>query len=164
MAASVSAQLLEDQTIEGVEAALQAVTGVLSLGRVQDRILREARVDISRADSALLYNLYNSGDHVRLRDLAGRLGVDAPTVTRRVQQLEARRLLRRTADLVDKRALRVQLTSDGTRAIEKVLKARRTWLERVLRSWTAEDRVQLERVMGLFAAAITADLESPHGH
>ena len=46
----------------------------------------------SRADVQLLHALLEAGDGIRLGDLAERLVVDAPTVTRRVQQLEGRKL------------------------------------------------------------------------
>ena len=153
-----------DFAIDSIDDALLAVVRVLSQGRVHEQILRDARVDITRADSALLYTLHTTGDCVRLGDLADRLGVDAPTVTRRVQQLEGRGLLRRSSDPDDRRAQRVHLTANGKRTIERLMVARRCWLERLLEPWSAADRQQFGRGLAEFAAAINTYVENADGH
>jgi DNA-binding MarR family transcriptional regulator len=150
--------------LESIGQGLVSVARLLSQGRIFEQILRQAKVDVGRADVALLHSLSAAGDCVRLGDLADRLGVDAPTVTRRVQQLEGRQLLRRASDPRDKRASLVHLTPIGGRIISRVLGAKRIWLERVLDTWNDRDRREFGRLLARFVTDVGADLESPDGH
>jgi len=150
--------------LEAIGRALESVARQLSQGRVQERILGQSKAEIGRADAALLHNLCTSGDCVRLGDLANRLGVDAPTVTRRVQQLEIRQLVRRVPDPIDKRAFLVHLTPEGGRTIQRVMTAKRTWLERVLEPWSDRDRQDFGRLLARFVTDVGMDLESADGH
>lgn len=153
-----------DPDIECIGLAVQSVARLLSQGRLVEQILRQAKVDAGRADVALLHNLSSEGDCVRLGDLANRLRVDAPTVTRTVQQLEGRHLLRRVPDPSDRRASLVHLTPAGARLIQRVLCARRTWLERVLDGWSDRDRREFGQLLARFVTDVGRDLESPDGH
>ena len=56
--------------------------------RVHERLLRLAGVRLDRAGATLLFKLFAKGESLRVTDLAEMLGVDTPTVTRKVQQLE----------------------------------------------------------------------------
>ncbi|HXQ18994.1 MAG TPA: MarR family transcriptional regulator [Acidimicrobiales bacterium] len=153
-----------DPDIECIGLALESVGRLLSQGRLVEQILRQAKVDAGRADVALLHNLSSAGDCVRLGELADRLRVDAPTVTRRVQQLGGRQLLRRVPDPRDKRASLVHLTPAGARLVQRVLCARRTWLERVLDRWSERDRAEFGRLLARFVTDVGKDLEGPDGH
>jgi DNA-binding MarR family transcriptional regulator len=161
---AVTIPVADDADLETIGLALEAVSRLLSQGRLVEQVLRQAKVDVGRADVALLHNLFAGGDCVRLGDLADRLGVDAPTVTRRVQQLEGRQLLRRASDPRDKRASLVHLTPAGGRIISRVLGARRVWLRRVLQTWSERDRREFGHLLARFVTDVGADLESPDGH
>src|SRR5580658_7045686 len=150
---AVSTPVGTDTDLETIGQALEAVSRLLSQGRVVEQILRQAKVDVGRAD-----------DSVRLGDLADRLRVDAPTVTRRAQQLEARQLLRRASDPRDKRVSLVRLTPAGERIIARVHGARGAWLDRVLATWSDEERRQLGGLLARFVDDVGADLEGPDGH
>jgi DNA-binding MarR family transcriptional regulator len=82
-------------------------------------------VRIDRAGATLLLKLVAGGDALRVTDLADLLGVDAPTVTRKVQQLEREELVGRRVDPDDRRAVRVCLTPSGRRTIDRIRMARR---------------------------------------
>jgi DNA-binding MarR family transcriptional regulator len=159
-----STPVADSPSLESIGQSLEAVARLLSQGRIVEQILRQAKVGVGRADVALLHNLSAGGDCVRLGDLADRLLVDAPTVTRRVQQLEARQLLGRASDPRDKRACLVHLTPAGQRIITRVLVARRRWLEGVLGTWSERDRQELGRLLARFVDDVGADLEGPDGH
>ena len=137
----------------------------LSQGRAHERIVEEANVRVDRAAVALLYKLSVAEYGLRLTDLAARLGVDAPTVTRKVQQLEREGLLTRSADVLDRRASRLALTTEGKRTIERVLKARRRWLQSLLVGWDDDELGTFGALLERFADAINDDLENhPDGH
>ena len=55
--------------------------------------------------------------------LADLLGVDAPTVTRKVQQLEQEGFVARHPDPDDRRATRIELSPAGRRTLQRVLDA-----------------------------------------
>jgi len=135
--------------------SMQAFSRMVAQGKVTEAVMRRARIDLSRADVQLLHALLEAGDGIRFGDLAERLLVDAPTVTRRVQQLEGRNLVRRTADPLDRRAQLVQLTALGTRTIERSVAAFHAWLEEILADWSGQDRERLADLLGRFTRDVS---------
>jgi len=110
-----------------------------------------------------LYKLYVHGDALRVTALAEMLDVDTPTVTRKIQQLERDGLVVRHADPADGRASRIRLTPAGRRTLERVLKARRAWLDRMLEGWDERDLVQFGSLLGRFAASLEGDMGDARG-
>jgi DNA-binding MarR family transcriptional regulator len=92
-------------------------------------------------------------------DLADLLGVDAPTVTRKIQQLEREQLVSRRPDPDDGRASRILLTRAGRRAIERVLDARREWYERLVADWDEADLATFASLLDRFSASLERDLD-----
>ncbi len=111
---------------------MQTVARSITQVRLHERLLRLAGVRLDRAGATLLFKLAARGDSLRVTDLAEILGVDTPTVTRKVQQLERDGMVVRQTDPDDRRASRIRLTPAGRRTIERVRRARRAWLEEVL--------------------------------
>jgi len=146
-------------SVDQIQAAFQIVVGSITQIRVHERLLVAAGVRLDRAGSALLYKLYLYGDALRVTDLADLLGVDAPTVTRKIQQLEREQLVSRRPDPDDGRASRIVLTRAGRRAIERVLDARRQWYERLVADWDEADRATFASLLDRFSAALERDLE-----
>ncbi len=159
----MAAKPMADHTTGEVASALLSVARVMNQVRVHDGLCKRAGVDLDRGGSALLYKLYVDGDNVRPTDLADRLGVDSPAVTRKVQQLERAGLLERSADITDGRACLVRLTVEGRGAIERLLRARQGWLAELLEGWPEADRKELARLLRLFASTIVGDVEARHG-
>jgi DNA-binding MarR family transcriptional regulator len=95
--------------------------------------------------------------------LADLLGVDAPTVTRKIQQLERDGLVARHADAEDHRAIRIQLTAHGRKTVERVQKARTAWFDGLLEGWNEADLAAFASMLGRFAAALQRDLETARG-
>jgi DNA-binding MarR family transcriptional regulator len=131
--------------------------------RVHERLLQAAGVRIDRAGGALLYMLQAHGESVRVTGLADLLGVDPPTVTRKIQQLERDGLVARHADVEDHRATRIGLTPNGRRTLERVLKARRVWFDRLLEGWDDVDLAAFAAMLRRFAASLENDLEGARG-
>jgi DNA-binding MarR family transcriptional regulator len=146
-------------SVDQIQAAFQIVVGSITQIRVHERLLVAAGVRLDRAGSALLYKLYLYGDSLRVTDLADLLGVDAPTVTRKIQQLEREQLVSRRPDPDDRRASRILLTRAGRRAIERVLDARREWYERLVADWDEADLATFASLLDRFSAALERDLE-----
>lgn len=145
--------------IDRFEEALQMVARSIMQVRLHERLLRSAGVRIDRAGVALLHKLAAGGDSLRITDLAEMLGVDSPSVTRKVQQLERAELVTRERDPSDRRATRIRLSPAGQRALECVRRARRAWLDELLRSWDNKDLSKLADLLGRFARDLEHDLE-----
>jgi len=155
-----AAAVVERSPIEDIEAALQAVVRTLNQVKVHERLLRVAGARVDRAGVALMYRLCNDEEGLRITDLAERLGVDAPTVTRKVQQLEREGLIVRHDDPGDRRASLLVLTAEGQRTIDRVLTARRAWLTRLLDGWEDRDQRRFGQLLSRFAEALTRDLDA----
>jgi DNA-binding MarR family transcriptional regulator len=140
--------------VDRFQEALQIVARVITQGRLHEQILRSAGVRLERAGAALLHKLDAEGDSMRITDLAEVLGVDAPTVTRKVQQLERQGLVVRQSDPADGRATRIRLTAVGRRTLERVNRARRAWLDRLLEDWDDEELATMATLFGRFAAQV----------
>jgi len=152
-----------DGAIDQIQASLQVVARSISQVRVHERLLQSAGVRLDRAGAAALYKLHLHGDAIRVTVLAEMLGVDAPTVTRKIQQLERQGLVGRHADPEDGRASRIHLTPAGRRTLERVLKARRAWLDQLLKGWADEDLAQFGSLLGRFSASLEHDMEDARG-
>jgi DNA-binding MarR family transcriptional regulator len=147
-------------TIDQIQAAFQVVAGSITQVRGHERLLAVAGVRLDRAGCALLYKLHLYGDGLRVTDLAELLGVDAPTVTRKIQQLEREGLVARRADPDDGRATRIMLTEAGRRTLQRVLDARREWYDRLVDGWDDAELATFATLLGKFATALERDLET----
>jgi DNA-binding MarR family transcriptional regulator len=147
------------ESVDQIQAAFKVVAGSITQVRVHERLLHAAGVRLDRAGSALLYKLHQSGEALRVTDLAELLGVDAPTVTRKIQQLEREGLVSRHPDPDDGRATRITLTRQGSRTLGRVLEAGREWYERLLQGWDDEEVWMLASLLGKFSSCLQHDLE-----
>ena len=145
--------------VDRFDVVLQTVARSITQVRLHERLLRSAGVRLDRAGATLLFKLSAQGDALRVTDLAEILGVDTPTVTRKVQQLEREGMVIRQTDPDDGRASRIRLTPAGRRTIERVRRARRTWLERLLQEWGDDALSALADLLGRFAADLERDLD-----
>ncbi len=147
------------ESVEEIRQAFWIVGRSMGQVRVHERLLQAAGVRIDRAGGALLYMLQAHGESVRVTGLADLLGVDPPTVTRKIQQLERDGLVARHADVEDHRATRIALTPNGRRTLERVSKARRVWFDRLLEGWDDVDLAVFAAMLGRFATSLENDLE-----
>ncbi|MGA2519979.1 MAG: MarR family transcriptional regulator [Acidimicrobiales bacterium] len=149
--------------MDEIQAAMQVVARSITQVRVHERILHAAGVRLDRAAAALLYKLHTQGDALRVTSLADLLGIDTPSVTRKIQQLERDGLVARQPDPDDRRATRIRLTPAGRRTLERVLQARRAWYERLFEGWDEADMERFADLVGRFAHALELDLGDTGG-
>jgi DNA-binding MarR family transcriptional regulator len=88
---------------------------------------------------------------LRVGEIAVRMGVAGPHVTRQVHLLERRGLVRKLADEHDRRARRIALTPAGAGAAERYVSAVLGKLDDALRGWSAQDRATFYRLLARFA-------------
>lgn len=141
-------------------AGLSVIARSVNQVRLHERLLHDAGVRVDRAGAALLSKLQASADGtLRVTSLADRLGVDTPTVTRKIQQLERLGLVARDADPDDRRAHRIRLTDDGRETLVLLNDAKRRWLAALLEGWSIEDRDAFALLLGAFADRIELELD-----
>jgi DNA-binding MarR family transcriptional regulator len=139
----------------------QALTRLIRRGnqpRVHERLAARAGVALDRAGYAVLCRVHEGGP-LRLSELAGRMGIDASTASRQVQQLERGGLVGRVADPQDRRASLLELSAEGRRVLARMREARRTSLAQVLGEWSGHDR----RALAVLLARLVDDLERVTG-
>lgn len=103
-----------------------------------------------------LLDAVDSAGQLRLSDLATWQGVDKSTITPQVRKLEERGLLQRRADPIDRRAVRLALTSRGRALQKRRAEAGVELVDDVLRTWPAEDRIAFADYFARFADQLEA--------
>jgi DNA-binding MarR family transcriptional regulator len=107
-------------------------------------------------DPAALHVAHLVKEHgpLRLTALAEAAMLDASTVSRHVQHLEAVGQLARTPDPDDGRATLIELTESGHALLREALAIRGRMLDEVLAGWPAADRDALARLLSRLAEDI----------
>ncbi|MFT4009306.1 MAG: MarR family winged helix-turn-helix transcriptional regulator [Nocardioidaceae bacterium] len=90
----------------------------------------------------------------RLTYLAGRLDLDASTVSRHVKHLEDLGYVERTSDPDDGRASQLAATPSGHQALADFLATRRALVAQALQDWTDTERETLRTLLDRFNCAI----------
>lgn len=90
-----------------------------------------------------------------LGELASRLGLTKPTMSRHVARLAGAALVTTRPDRRDTRAVAVVLTPEGVERVERVRDVRRRTLGTVLANWSEADSESLAHLLG----RLNADLD-----
>jgi DNA-binding MarR family transcriptional regulator len=149
----------DDETIAALETALHSLARRLRQAMLKDYLAQQAGHDLDQAGLAILYVLQGEPAPPRISDVAARLGIDPPAVTRKAQQLERDGLVSRARDADDARASRLRLTADGEHMLTSFQLARHQWLTSVLSDWSPGDCEQLARLMRRFTDDIDRHLD-----
>ncbi|GAA0577941.1 hypothetical protein GCM10009546_45430 [Actinomadura livida] len=140
MSARVPSDIVE------IERAISRVAHMLTRFRQHDRTVVAAGVPVDRAAVPLLRALAENEGPMRPGELAVRLAVEAPHVTRQLQRLERAGYVERVPDPDDRRCLRVGLSGSGRAAVESIRASGRRWIGEALAAWSPAER---ERLAGL---------------
>jgi DNA-binding MarR family transcriptional regulator len=148
----------EDETIAAIESALHSLARRLRQAQLKDYLAQQAGDDIDQAGMAVLYVLYGETSSLRVTDLAARLGIDPPAVTRKAQRLERLGLVSRERDTGDARASLLRLTPEGREVLRRFLLARHQWLATILADWPPAECREFARLITRFADDIDQHL------
>lgn len=113
-----------------------------------------AELGLHTGQELVLVQLWQE-DGLRHSELARRLGVAAPTVTKVLRGMERTKLLTRQADSEDARASRVWLTEHGRSLRDPVEQLWEAVERRLLRGVDRSERVLIERVLARMLDNIT---------
>src|SRR5438270_11710957 len=117
-------------------------------GRLVRRLRQQATGGLTLSQLSSLSSIDRHGP-LHLGELARIESVAPPTLTRVVAHLEQEGLVRRRADAADRRAVLVEVTAAGRRAITDVRSARAQFLTQRLRRLTAPERAVVAEAVAL---------------
>lgn len=118
-------------------------------------IIAQAGVTLDRPAAAILFLLtHHEPTQFRLHEIAERLGIEAPSVTRKIQQLEQAGLVARQQDAQDKRAYSLCITVAGRRIAKQLRTAQRQILMKALSDWPKSERQQFVKLFEQFSDSI----------
>jgi len=124
------------------------------------RVLQRANLQLDRPAAHILQTL-NSDEHpaCRVQDLATQLGIEAPSVTRKTQELEQLGYLRRRPDPRDRRAVDLTITPRGRAIARRLWAAQRESITQVLEDWPAKDRQRFVELFDRFSQDIANEYD-----
>ena len=150
---------MDDETIAGIESALHSLARRLKQARLHEFVLKQAGVDIDQAGLAILYALHAEKVSLRVTDLAERLGIDAPAVTRKAQRLERLGLVSRARTPRMRGCAGCGSASRGRRRSAGSSSPAISGSRTLLADWPPEERCDFARLIGRFAGDIHRHLD-----
>ncbi|MHC8561050.1 MarR family winged helix-turn-helix transcriptional regulator [Streptomyces albidoflavus] len=109
-----------DAPLDRLVKAVTSLSYALGRSRVHEELTASVGVTVERPEIALLRVLYASPEPLRVTDLATRLLVRSPHVTRQVARLEAAGLVRRVPDALDHRTHLLSTTAHGRQVVDRI--------------------------------------------
>ena len=119
----------------------------IAAGRIARDGLGQKRVDGMTPSRMTALAVLAAEAPLRMGELAARLGISAPTVSRLVDHLAELGFLERVADEDDHRATRVRLSADGHRGLATVREHGATRLADRIAELDEAERAALERAL-----------------
>jgi DNA-binding MarR family transcriptional regulator len=102
--------------------------------------MKRIGADLDRPGLSIILALHMTGKAMRVGEIAERMQVAGPHVTRHLHVLERRRLVHGLADPDDRRARLVELTPDGAELADRYVTTLLGWFGEALSGWSATDR------------------------
>ncbi len=143
---------MTDAALREIDLALRNIFRGRRLARAHVQAAREAGVSLDPPGLFLLSRVAERP--TRLMELAGRIGLDPSTISRKVQELEGAGLLTRQPDSDDRRAATLDVTPHGKEVVELAERGRLAFLEELLKNWSEGDRRELARLVGRLSDAL----------
>lgn len=136
---------------------IEAYRLFLKLHRLFQELNREEfrPFDLSTPQYAILFHASEEG--VPLSQICQAILADNSNLTRLVDRLEARGLVRRAADLHDRRVTLVQLTPAGKALIDELRPRHRAYVEERMSHLSPEQLAAFHQAMGTLYAALSDD-------
>jgi DNA-binding MarR family transcriptional regulator len=137
---------------------LVQLSTAMNRGRLAQQATEATGLALDRPAMTILLTLSMADSPLRVGEIAERMQVVGPHVTRQVQALEHRGLVRRVTDPNDRRASLIEATETGTEAANRYTSTIVGWFREVIADWPAHDRAELGRLLAKLTDDITARL------
>jgi DNA-binding MarR family transcriptional regulator len=130
-----------ESDLEKLEAAMRVFFQTMKRPQRWASITAQAGVSLDRPAALILHTLMLPRPQGwRVQDLAAQLGIEAPSVTRKSQELEAAGYIDRSRNPLDKRAIGLRLTPRGRAVSVRLRKIQRQATAQVLEQWAPSER------------------------
>ncbi|MCG0287835.1 MarR family winged helix-turn-helix transcriptional regulator [Streptomyces sp. PSAA01] len=139
---------------------LTQLNGAVNRGRLTERAMEAAGVSVDRPAMSVLITLHMAGGPLRVGEIASRMQVVGPHVTRQVNELARRGLVHRVTDPDDQRARLIEPTAEGAAATDRYMRTVLGWFGDALAGWSPHDREVFGRLLARFVDDLTAHLGS----
>lgn len=147
----------EDEVL-AVMPRLAQLSNAVSRGRLTEHAMKSAEVEVDRPAFSVLLSVHLAGRPLRISEIAEQMQLVQPHVTRQVQQLERRGLVRRLGDPNDRRVSFIEPTDEGRAAAGRYARTLIGWFTGAIAHWSKQDRDELGRLLARFADDVTAHL------
>lgn len=137
---------------------LAQLSTVLNRSHLVDRAMERVGISLDKPAMSVLVVLQLAGQPQRIGEIATRMQVVGPHVTRQVQGLERRGLVHRVTDPDDQRARLIELTPDGASAAGRYLETVLGWFTEAVADWPEQDRQTFGLLLGRFVDDLTSRL------
>ncbi|MEY9931523.1 DNA-binding MarR family transcriptional regulator [Catenulispora sp. GP43] len=139
---------------------LLQLRNLLNRGALYEQAAEAAQVTLDRPAMTVLVILDAAKRPLRVGEIAARMQVVGPHVTRQLNNLEKRRMIKRVPDPDDQRARLIALTPAAEALVERYTTVVNGWFAAALTDWPADDRVELLRLIGRLTNDLTAQLDA----
>ncbi|WP_284740789.1 MarR family winged helix-turn-helix transcriptional regulator [Amycolatopsis sp. RTGN1] len=119
---------------------LMQLGNLMNRSGLGERAMKRIGADLDRPGLSIILALHMTGKAMRVGEIAERMQVAGPHVTRHLHVLERRRLVRGLADPDDRRARLVELTPDGAELADRYVTTLLGWFGEALSGWSEADR------------------------
>lgn len=106
----------------------------------------EERYGLVRPEYVVLYALHLQ-DGIAAKDVVASAGFPKNTISRAIQKLLRRRLIRRASDARDRRSYVLRLTAEGRRILDETVPPMVAWEKRMLSVLSREEQLVLSKVL-----------------
>ncbi|MFI5952962.1 MarR family winged helix-turn-helix transcriptional regulator [Cryptosporangium sp. NPDC051539] len=148
-----------EEDLRGVFAEFTRVSNAIRRGRLEERAMAHAGIDVERPALTILITLQTAEQPLRIGEIASRMQVVGPHVTRHLPDLEQRGLVRRVIDPGDSRARLIEVTPQGRDVVTSYLGAVLGWMRDVLDEWSDQDRAAFLTLVRRFADEFATKLQ-----
>ncbi len=130
--------------LEKLEGALFACIRITKRPSYWDEFQKRANVTIDRPAAFILMVLNKHS--LQFQDLVNKLGVEAPSVSRKVHELEDSGYIKRQPT-TDRRVHLLTLTPEGNAVAKKINESRLAIFSEIMSTWPEEDKKQLSSLL-----------------
>jgi DNA-binding MarR family transcriptional regulator len=150
---------LSDATA-GLLPQLLQLRNLLNRGQFYEQAIQDAGVALDRPAMTILVVLDAAEHPLRVGEIATRMQVVGPHVTRHLNSLEKRAIIKRVPDPEDQRARLIALTPSGQRIVERYTTIVNGWFAAALAQWPDQDRTELIRLLTRLTGDLTTQFDT----
>lgn len=144
--------------LETLESAMRLFFQTMKRPGHWSRVTARAGIVIDRPAAGVLKAVMICPPPCRVQNLAEMLGVEAPSITRKTQELERAGYLRRVQDKRDRRATDLHITARGRSVANRLWNAQQEIISEILQNWDPAERRQFVESFQRFGNELAASM------